>query len=70
MRTFAQKQNQPQKTESSSLARPNAATPRLNHRAELILHLQHTMGNQAVQRMLRIGRTHTFLHNLWEGVGT
>ena len=53
MRTFAQKQKQPQKTESSSLARPNTATPRLNHRVELILHLQHTMGNQAVQRSLQ-----------------
>ena len=53
MRTFAQKQKQPQKTESSSLARPNTATPRLNHRVELILHLQHTMGNQTVQRSLQ-----------------
>ena len=53
MRTFAQKQNPPQKTKSPSVARPNTATPRLNHRAELILRLQHMMRNQAGQRMLQ-----------------
>lgn len=53
MRTFAQKQNQPRKRESSTHARPDTATPRLNHREELKLHLQHTMGNQGGQRMLQ-----------------
>src|SRR5262245_11344571 len=53
MRTFAQKQNQPQKLVSSDLARSHTATPGLHHRADLILHLQCTIGNQAVQRMLQ-----------------
>lgn len=53
MRTFAQKQNQPQKSVSSSLARSNTAAPGLHHRAALILHLQRTIGNQAVLRMLQ-----------------
>src|SRR5215470_9000328 len=51
MRTFVQKHTQPQ---SSSSARSNIATPGLNHRADLILHLQRTIGNQAVRRMLQI----------------
>lgn len=53
MRTFAQKQNQPQKPVSSSLARSNIAKPGLNHREHPILHLQRAIGNQAVQRMLQ-----------------
>ena len=53
MQTFAQKQNQTQKSVSSNLAKSRTATPRLNHRADLILHLQRTIGNQAVQRMLQ-----------------
>ncbi len=53
MRTFAQKQNQPQKPESSSLARPNMATLGPDHREHPILHLQRTIGNQAVLRMLQ-----------------
>jgi hypothetical protein len=52
MRSFVQKQNQPQKTNSTSLARSHTATPALHHRADLILNLQRTVGNQAVQRML------------------
>ncbi len=53
MRTFAQKQNQPQKPVSSSLAQPNIATPGPVHREHPILHLQRAIGNQAVQRMLQ-----------------
>lgn len=53
MRTIAQKQNQPQKPVSSSLARPNMATPGPAHREHPILHLQRAIGNQAVQRMLQ-----------------
>lgn len=49
MRTFAQTQNQPQKPVSSILARSNPTTSRLNHSADLTPHLQHTIGNQAVQ---------------------
>src|SRR6266581_2122734 len=51
MRTFSQKQIQPQNPVSSSLARSNMATPGLAHREDPILHLQHTIGNQAAQRM-------------------
>ncbi len=53
MRTFAQKQNQPQKAVSSSLARSNMATPGSAHCEHPILHLQRTIGNQAVQWMLQ-----------------
>jgi hypothetical protein len=52
MRTFAQKQNQPQKPVSSSLARPHMATLGPDHREQPILYLQRTIGNQAVQRLL------------------
>jgi hypothetical protein len=51
MRTFSQKQNQPQKKVSSSLALSNMATPGPDHREHPILHLQRTIGNQAVLRM-------------------
>ncbi len=53
MQTCARKQNQPQKPVSSNLARSHTAISRLNHRADLRLHLQRTIGNQAVQRMLQ-----------------
>lgn len=53
MRTFAQKQNRPQKQVSPSLARFSTATPRLYHRPDLILHLQRTVGNQAAQCMFQ-----------------
>lgn len=53
MRTFAQKQNRPQKPVSSSLARPNKATLGPAHREHSILHLQSTIGNQAVLRLLQ-----------------
>lgn len=53
MRTFAQEQNPPQNPVSSSPARSNTATPRLNHRADPTLHLQCTTGNQTFQRMLQ-----------------
>jgi hypothetical protein len=53
MRTFAQKQNQPQKQVSSSFAPSNTALPGPNHHANPLLHLQRAIGNQAVQRMLQ-----------------
>lgn len=53
MRTFAQKQNQPQKPVSSSLSLSNTAARGLHHPADRILHLQRTIGNQAVLRMLQ-----------------
>lgn len=53
MGSFARKQNQAQEHVSSGLRRSNAATPRPNHHAHPILHLQRTIGNRAVQRLLR-----------------
>jgi hypothetical protein len=53
MRTFAQKENQPQKPVSSSLARPNMATLGSHHREHPIPHLQRTIGNQAVPQMFQ-----------------
>jgi hypothetical protein len=46
MRTFAQKQNQPHTRVSSSIARSNKAMSGP-------MHLQRTIGNQAIQRLLR-----------------
>jgi hypothetical protein len=53
MRTFAQKQNQPQKPAASSLAPSNAAMLELHPHADPIPHLQRTIGDQAGQRMLK-----------------
>lgn len=53
MRTFAQNQKRSQKPVSSNIARSHVAMPRLHHRADLILSLQHRIGNQAVQRMIQ-----------------
>lgn len=56
MRTFAQKQNQPQKQGSPSFALLNTAILGPHHHASPLLHLHGTMGDQAVQQMLQ---THT-----------
>ena len=53
MRTFSQKQNQAQEQASSSLARPKRPTLGLDHREHPALHLQRTIGNQAMLRVLR-----------------
>ena len=53
MRTFEQKQHCSPKRVSSSIARPNRATPGPTHREHPILHLQRTIGNQSVQRILQ-----------------
>ena len=53
MRSFAQKQNQSPTPVFSDLARPHTVTPKLNHRADLIRHLQRSIGNQVVQRILQ-----------------
>lgn len=53
MRTFAPKQNQPQTQPFSRLARPRPATSGPDLHAHPILHLQPTLGNQAVQRLLQ-----------------
>ena len=52
MRIFAQKQDGPQKQVASSFARSNPANGP-NHPADLILHLQRKVGNQALLRMLQ-----------------
>jgi hypothetical protein len=56
MPTFAQKQNPPQKLVSSNLIRSKMSPSGSNHYTHPVLHLQRTIGNQAVQRMLQ---THT-----------
>jgi hypothetical protein len=53
MKAFAQKQNQPQRQVLSTLARSNATTPEPNHCIHHTLLLQRTIGNLAVQRLLR-----------------
>lgn len=53
MRTFAQKQILSQGTATSDLARRNTATSRPIHHSHLIMYLQRTLGNQAVQRLLQ-----------------
>ena len=53
MQTFTLKQNQPQKPVSSGLARSNIVRPAPEHCDHPILHLQRTIGNQAVQRVLQ-----------------
>jgi hypothetical protein len=54
MRTSAQKQDQPQKPVSSSFARSNTAILGPNHHVNPLLYVQRTLGNQALQRPLRI----------------
>lgn len=51
IRTFTQKPNPSEKKVSSSLDRPDTAAAGQNRHADSILHLQRSIGNQAVQRM-------------------
>lgn len=53
MRVFAQKQNQPQQKSSATPTRSNRSAPAPRHEAKPLLHLQRTIGNQAVLRLLR-----------------
>ena len=53
MRTFAQKRNQPQRKSSANLTRSNTFAPVPGHAANPFLHLQSTIGNQAVLRLLQ-----------------
>jgi hypothetical protein len=53
MRTFAKKQKRLQKPIVSDLAQPRTAKPGLDHHEHPILHLQRSIGNQAVQRILQ-----------------
>lgn len=56
MPTFAQRQNLSQGKATSDLARRNTVTSRPIHHSHPILHLQSTLGNQAVQRLLQAKR--------------
>ncbi len=53
MRSFAQEKKQHRRPVSSNLARSHTTTPGLHHRADLIPHLQDTIGSQVVQRILQ-----------------
>ncbi len=53
MRTFGQNHKQSQKPVSVSPARSDTTAQRLRQPADIILHLQRTIGNQAVQRILQ-----------------
>src|SRR5262245_57346388 len=53
MRTFAQKQNQSQRSVAPSPAGSITRTSRSNRHTHPILHLQRMIGNQAVQRLLQ-----------------
>lgn len=53
MRAFAQKQNPLHKRVSSGFAHSNAAMSEPIHHTHPLLHLQRTIGNQAVQRLLQ-----------------
>src|SRR5262245_51030900 len=56
MRTFAQKQNQPQQQASLNLSKSSAATSLASQEIHSILHLQRTIGNRAVLRFLHKNR--------------
>lgn len=53
MRTFAQKQNASHKAKSTTTAKPSRAFSGQCSEVRSILHLQRTIGNQAVQRLLQ-----------------
>ena len=53
MRTLAHAQNRPRDRASSTLARSNTPTSVSVHNIHPLLHLQRTLGNQQVQRLLR-----------------
>ncbi len=54
MRTFAHKQNPTQEAKSTSSARAGGALSGQSHEVKAILHLQRTIGNQAVQRLMHV----------------
>jgi len=53
MRTFAQKQSQPQQKSSACLTRSNRLPTAASQSANPLLHLQRTIGNQATLRLLQ-----------------
>jgi hypothetical protein len=54
MRTFVQKQNSTQKSKTAGSARPSRTLSGQSREVSSILHLQRTIGNQAVQRLLQV----------------
>ena len=54
MRVFIQTQNRPRQRVLSELKKSSTAAPAAGYPADPILHLQRTIGNQAVQRMLAL----------------
>lgn len=54
MKTGTQKQDQSQKEDSSDLARSNRTMPEPAFPSRPILHLQRTIGNQAVERLVQV----------------
>lgn len=55
MHTFAQKSKTPQKTESDRSTKPNRIHFGQSREVSSIIHLQRTIGNQAIQRLLEVG---------------
>ena len=53
MRAFAQAENLARKRASLSITKSSTLPPAASHQAHFILHLQRTIGNQAVQRLLQ-----------------
>ena len=54
MRTFAQKQKADQEAKSASSARPGRVFSGQSREVGIILPLERTIGNQAVQRLLQV----------------
>lgn len=54
MRKFVQKHSQVQRKDSVNLSHPSKATSKQSQEVHPILHLQHTVGNQAVLRMPQV----------------
>ena len=55
MKTFVEKQNQRQQKPSAILAKQNTRASTAHHELHPLLHLQRTIGNQAVLRLLQAG---------------
>jgi hypothetical protein len=62
MRAFAQKQNQPQQISSANLTSSNVPASAPSHEAHPLLHLQRTVGNQAVLQLLKAGSNEAGAH--------
>lgn len=56
MKTFAEKQNQRQQKSTANLTKQHRLTPPAIHEVHPLMHLQRTIGNQAVLRFLQAAR--------------